>query len=90
MLPMRPSECHGMPLGLATDVFAAGMNGALRRTPPIEASPAHLIDRVGLNPAWKPQRPHLLTFRLLFPEGALFLPPKPPRPPAEEKPSKPI
>jgi SNF2 family DNA or RNA helicase len=78
-------ECQELPLDLATDVFAAGMNGALRRTPPIEASPGHLIDRVGIQPTWKPQRPHLVTFRLLFPEGAMFLPPKPPRPPAEEK-----
>jgi SNF2 family DNA or RNA helicase len=72
-------ECREMPLGLATDVFAAGMNGALRRTPTIDASATNLIDRVGMNPTWKPQRPHLVTFRLLFPEGAMFMPPKPPR-----------
>jgi len=78
-------ECRELPLQLATDVFAAGMNGALRRTPPIEATPGQLIERVGIQPTWKPQRPHLATFRLLFPEGAMFLPPKPPRPQAEEK-----
>jgi SNF2 family DNA or RNA helicase len=78
-------ECCELPLQLATDVFAAGMNGALRRTPPIEATSGQLIERVGIQPTWKPQRPHLATFRLLFPEGAMFLPPKPPRPQAEEK-----
>jgi SNF2 family DNA or RNA helicase len=78
-------ECRELSLQLATDVFAAGMNGALRRTPPIEATPGQLIERVGIQPTWKPQRPHLATFRLLFPEGAMFLPPKPPRPQAEEK-----
>jgi SNF2 family DNA or RNA helicase len=82
-------ECRELPLQLATDVFAAGMNGALRRTPPIEATSGQLIERVGIQPTWKPQRPHLTTFRLLFPEGAMFLPPKPPRPLAEEK-SRPI
>ncbi|HXY33658.1 MAG TPA: DEAD/DEAH box helicase, partial [Planctomycetaceae bacterium] len=77
-------ECCELPLELATDVFAAGMNGALRRTPPVEASSANLIERVGLQPTWKPQRPHLVTFRLLFPEGAMFLPPKPPKPQPDE------
>ncbi len=78
-------ECCELPLQLATDVFAAGMNGALRRTPPIEATSGQLLERVGIQPTWKPQRPHLATFRLLFPEGAMFLPPKPPRPQPEEK-----
>jgi SNF2 family DNA or RNA helicase len=78
-------ECRELPLQLATDVFAAGMNGALRRTPPIESTSGQLIERVGIQPTWKPQLPHLATFRLLFPEGAMFLPPKPPRPQAEEK-----
>jgi SNF2 family DNA or RNA helicase len=82
-------ECRELPLELGTDVFAAGVNGALRRTPPIEAAAGQLIERVGIQPTWRPQRPHLVTFRLLFPEGALFLPPKLPRPQAEEKP-KPI
>ena len=77
-------ECSELPLEMATDVFAAGMNGALRRSPTVEASPSNLIDRVGLNPTWRPQRPHLVTFRLLFPEGAGFLPPKAPRPPEEK------
>ncbi len=77
-------ECSELPLEMATDVFAAGMNGALRRSPAVEASPSNLIDRVGLNPTWRPQRPHLVTFRLLFPEGAGFLPPKAPRPPEEK------
>ncbi len=76
-------ECSELPLEMATDVFAAGVNGALRRSPTVESSPADLIDRVGLNPTWRPQRPHLVTFRLLFPEGAGFLPPKPPRSPEE-------
>jgi SNF2 family DNA or RNA helicase len=77
-------DCCELPLELATDVFAAGMNGALRRTPTVDAQPANLIDRVGMLPTWKPQRPRLVTFRLLFPEGEGFLPPKPPRPPADE------
>ncbi len=77
-------ECSELPLEMATDVFAAGMNGALRRSPAVEASQSNLIDRVGLNPTWRPQRPHLVTFRLLFPEGAGFLPPKVPRPPEEK------
>ncbi|HET6324173.1 MAG TPA: DEAD/DEAH box helicase [Planctomycetaceae bacterium] len=77
-------ECRELPVELATDVFAAGMNGALQRTPPVEASPGQLIDRVGIQPAWKPQRPHVVTFRLLFPEGAIFLPPKPPKPQPDE------
>jgi SNF2 family DNA or RNA helicase len=78
-------ECHELPMELATDVFAAGVNGALRRTPPVEALPGQLIERVGIQPAWKPQRPHVVTFRLLFPEGAIFLPPKPPKPQPDEK-----
>jgi SNF2 family DNA or RNA helicase len=81
----RDVECRELPLDLATDVFAAGVNGALRRTPAVEASSGQLIDRVGIQPTWKPQRPHLVTFRLLFPEGAMFLPPKPPRPQTDEK-----
>jgi SNF2 family DNA or RNA helicase len=80
-----PVPCHDLPLELATDVFASGINGALRRTPSVEAASGQLIERVGLQPTWKPQRPHLVTFRLLFPEGAMFMPPKAPRPPAEEK-----
>ncbi len=78
-------ECRELPVELATDVFAAGVNGALRRTPPVDASLEQLIERVGIQPAWKPQRPHLVTFRLLFPEGAIFLPPKPPKPQPDEK-----
>jgi SNF2 family DNA or RNA helicase len=77
-------DCSELPLDLATDVYAAGMNGALRRTPTVDAQPANLIERIGMLPTWKPQRPHLVTFRLLFPEGEGFLPPKPPRPPADE------
>ncbi len=66
-----------MPLGLGTDIFPAGVNGALHRTPPVDVSALSLLERTPVNPAWKARRPKIETFGVTFPEGVLLLPPKP-------------
>ncbi|HUE17518.1 MAG TPA: DEAD/DEAH box helicase [Planctomycetaceae bacterium] len=69
--------CSQVPLGLDTDVYPAGVNGALRRTPSVDVSGLSLLERTLLNPAWKARRPKIETFGVTFPEGVLLLPPKP-------------
>lgn len=70
--------CSAVPLGLGTDIFSAGVNGALHRTPPIDAGSLSLLERIQLNPEWKARRPKIETFGITFPEGVTLLPPKPP------------
>jgi SNF2 family DNA or RNA helicase len=69
--------CQPVSLGLGTDVFPAGVNGALHRTPPVDVSILSLLERGPVNPAWKARRPKIETFGVTFPEGVLLLPPKP-------------
>ena len=66
-------------LGLGTDIFPAGVNGALHRTAPVDASILLALGTGSLNPDWKANRPKIETFGVTFPEGVLLLPPKPPR-----------
>ncbi len=61
---------------MSTDVYPAGINGALRRNPKVEAEEISLLDRVGLQPAWRPFRPKVYTFGMTFPDGMEFLPAK--------------
>jgi SNF2 family DNA or RNA helicase len=72
-----PVGCHELPLGLSTDIFSAGVNGALHRTPPIDVAALSLLERTPVNPVWKARRPKIETFGVTFPEGVLLLPPKP-------------
>ncbi|VAX38611.1 FIG00927534: hypothetical protein [hydrothermal vent metagenome] len=72
----RVPECQTVPLSLATDVYPAGINGALRRNPKVEAEEISLLNRVGLQPAWRPFRPKVHTFGMTFPDGMEFLPQK--------------
>jgi hypothetical protein len=63
-------------LELGTDVFPAGVNGALHRTPHVDASALNLLERLSLIPEWKARRQKVETFGVTFPEGVLLLPPK--------------
>ena len=73
-----PVGCAEVSLGLGTDIFSAGVNGALHRTPPVDAASLSLLERIQLNPEWKARRPKIETFGITFPEGVVLLPPKPP------------
>ena len=68
--------CSRVHLELGTDVFPAGVNGALHRTPPVDASALNLLERLSLIPEWKARRQKVETFGVTFPEGVLLLPPK--------------
>jgi SNF2 family DNA or RNA helicase len=74
----EPVGCSEVPLGLGTDIFSAGVNGALHRTPPVDAASLSLLERIQLHPEWKARRPKIETFGITFPEGVVLLPPKPP------------
>lgn len=71
----RP-DCEAVPLAVPADVYPAGVNGALRRQPAVDATPVPLLDRVALQPAWTPHRPRVKTIGMTFPEGVEFLPAK--------------
>src|SRR5688572_6135857 len=68
--------CREVPLELSVGLYASGMNGALRRTLPVDAQSVPLLERIGLSLPWKPSRQRVKTFGLTFPEGAEFVPPK--------------
>ncbi len=68
--------CSRVHLELGTDVFPAGVNGALHRTPHVDASALNLLERLSLIPEWKARRQKVETFGVTFPEGVLLLPPK--------------
>jgi SNF2 family DNA or RNA helicase len=72
-----PVGCREVPLGLGTDIFSAGVNGALHRTPPVDSAAVSLLERTLINPVWKARRPRIETFGVTFPEGVLLMPPKP-------------
>jgi len=74
-------EVAGSELSLSADIFASGLNGALRRTLKFECETSPLLTRVGLAPRWRPTRGGVKTIKLTFPDGMEFLPP--PKPPEE-------
>jgi SNF2 family DNA or RNA helicase len=69
-------ECLELSMNLRADVFASGINGALRRQPVRDSIQVGLAKAPALGPAWKPIRVKLRTFGLTFPEGIAFQPPK--------------
>jgi SNF2 family DNA or RNA helicase len=80
----EPTEivCQSIPFDVATDIYQAGVNGALQRSPRMEAQALALLSRTAtLGPSWKPQRARVTTFGITFPEAITFLTPK-----TEEKP----
>jgi SNF2 family DNA or RNA helicase len=68
--------CESVPVELETNVFASGVNGALRRTPTFDSSPVALLDRAAVHPRWKAGRPKVPTFCVTFPEGLALRPPE--------------
>lgn len=75
-----PPETHNLSLSLQTDVQLAGINGALRRFPRVEAECVPLLKSTPLVVGWKATRPKVQTYGLTFPEGLCFLPPPEPKP----------
>jgi len=73
---VRP-ECASISMGLDASVFAAGLNGALKRLPRVESHAVPLLDRVAFGPAWKPHRQRVKTVGFVLPAGFDFVPPKP-------------
>jgi SNF2 family DNA or RNA helicase len=71
---------HALPLDLQTDVHLAGINGALRRFPRVEAESVPLLKHAPSVVGWRPSKPRLQTYGLTFPEGLCFLPPPEPKP----------
>ncbi len=72
----HPSDvaCESIRLGLATEIFTAGLNSALQRWSKVEPQATTLLPApptVG----WKPTRAKVLTFGLTFPDAVSFLPP---------------
>jgi SNF2 family DNA or RNA helicase len=64
-----------MQLGITTELYPSGFNGALRRWPNIETQTHSLFDkRAGLNPSWKPHWSRVSTVGLTFPLGFEFQP----------------
>ncbi|MEX0704936.1 MAG: DEAD/DEAH box helicase [Planctomycetales bacterium] len=69
-----PADSHAIPLGLATDVFPAGLNGALARLPKFDCREFPVLGKAAFVPSWKPHWPRVHTVGLAFPDGAEFLP----------------
>lgn len=76
-------SCQTAALHSATEIYAAGLNGALQRWPKVDTAGSPLI-AAPFSVPWKPTKPKVLTFGVTFPEGFSFLPPKPEKP-AEAK-----
>ena len=72
----RVPECQSVPLLMSTDVYPAGINGALRRDPKVKVEEISLLERITMQPAWRPFRPKVHTFGMTFPDGMEFLPAK--------------
>ncbi|MEX2285747.1 MAG: DEAD/DEAH box helicase [Planctomycetaceae bacterium] len=64
------------PLALSTEIYTAGVNGALKRSPHFDASKPGLIGHITLDRPWKSCRVPIRTFGITFPDGLEFLPPK--------------
>jgi len=76
-------EPFAVPVEFHTDIYAAGLNGALQRWPKMETQGTPLIT-LPTSVTWKPHRIKVTTFGLTFPEGQSFLPP-PAEKPAESE-----
>ena len=74
-LSLCPSTPLVVPLELKAEVFASGVNGALRRLPKVETQDVDLISEPARPFTWKPYWPKPKTFGLTFPDGMEFLPP---------------
>ena len=69
-------KCRDCSLTLSASIYAAGINGALGRTPKVETKPVSFLnDRVFTAP-WKSHRIKVKTFGLIFPEAIPVLPDK--------------
>ena len=75
-LSLCPSTPLVVPLELKAEVFASGVNGALRRLPKVETQDVDLISEPARPFTWKPYWSKPKTFGLTFPDGMEFLPPK--------------
>lgn len=69
-------DCAQVPLGIPTDLHMAGMNAALHRWPSVETQSVPMLGKAPFVPAWKPHWQKVKVFRLTFPDGMEFLPPK--------------
>lgn len=69
-------DAAAIPLVCHTEIYAAGLNGALQRWPKVETQSVPLLPGPTCVP-WKPHRIKVTTFGLTFPEGQSFLPPPP-------------
>ncbi len=74
LLP-RP-DCRPFDLDLPVDQFVTGLNGAIRRFPAIDCHTTELLGRLQFVPPWKPRWHKPQTFKLTFPDGMEFVPPK--------------
>lgn len=74
--PDHAPDCQGLALNLRADVFASGINGALRRQPNLDTFHFVLAKSSVAGPGWKATRTKLKTFGLTFPDGLPFQPPK--------------
>ena len=72
---LTPPETTSLPLEMKAQVFASGVNGALRRWPRTETHGIELVDTVSRGPAWKPYWPKIKTLGVTFPEGIPFVQP---------------
>jgi SNF2 family DNA or RNA helicase len=82
------AEARATELSIDTDLYAAGINGALNRWTKCEAQATPFI-AAPLAVEWKPPRPRVVTFGLTFPEALAFLPPPTSKEPAELRPIAP-
>ncbi len=68
--------CTELPVELTSEIYAAGLNGALRRLANVDVHKPGMLKGAGLSPSWKPTKPKVCTFGLVFPDGLEFLPPR--------------
>ena len=66
--------CTELPVELTGEIYAAGVNPALRRIAQVDIHEPRMLKNVGLSPHWKPTKPKVCTFGLVFPDGLEFLP----------------
>ncbi len=73
--PLESPVVTSAALEMSAELFASGLNGALRRTPKVDCHSVPMLDRVTFAPRWRPSRGSVKTFKLTFPDGMDFLPP---------------
>lgn len=73
---LRDPNCESIPINIASGTHATGMNAALGRWISVSTEPVPLLSKVPFVPSWKPHWSKLKVFRLTFPDGMEFLPPK--------------